>query len=402
MNLETVLRVLLTLGLLIVGGWFTYGGVQLLGLGGSLYYLGAGILMLVSAWFVSQRSAVGVLIYALLSGLTLVWALFEVGFAFWLLLPRLAMPLGILLVMAVWSLLITREGSERSGNAYVGRYQKGALSTLAAGGAALIYAFSISGDFTVNGSINESNSDWWLQTAQTESGASDPTQWRHYGNTQAGTRFVSAAQINASNVRDLEIAWTYQTGVTPENYPGGTTAFAFQATPIKVDDILYVCAGNNAVHALDPETGEPKWVYDPKIETTGVFMFACRGVSYHQDSASSGTESISLAVSEFGSGVAEADDSDLVPALNVATEADSDSRSAQACSSRIITATLDARLIALDAKTGKPCEGFGEVAKFLCLKVWVRPNRDTTWSPLRRRSWETSRWWVVLYSIICR
>jgi quinate dehydrogenase (quinone) len=283
MNLETILRVLLTLGLLIVGGWFTYGGVQLLGLGGSLYYLGAGILMLVSAWFVSQRSAVGVLIYALLSGLTLVWALFEVGFAFWLLLPRLAMPLGILLVMVVWALLSTGWGADRNNQTNASKHQNVALGTLGAGAAALIYAFSISGDFSLDGSIDEANSDMWLRTAQTESVAPDPTQWRHYGNTQAGTRFVSADQINTSNVSDLEVAWTYQTGVTPEDYPGGTTAFAFQATPIKVDDTLYVCAGNNAVHALDPETGEPKWVYDPKIETTGVFMFACRGVSYHED-----------------------------------------------------------------------------------------------------------------------
>ena len=368
MNLEIVLRSLLTLGLLVVGAWFTYGGVQLASLGGSLYYLGSGVLMLACAGLVWRKSASGIVVYAALSALTLIWALYEVGFAFWLLLPRLAMPFGILLLMVIWA-RTSRElidaQFEQSGR----RLQSSAWGTLGLGGLALIYAFSIDGHFSLNGSIDEANPSMWSTDANPASVESDPSQWPHYGNTQAGTRFVGADQINVLNVKDLEVAWTYQTGVTPEAYPGGTTAFAFQATPIKVGDTLYVCAGNNSVHALDPETGEPKWVYDPKIDTTGVFMFACRGVSYHEDAVSSVSESVSLAGADAGLAKAEASASDFDAGAGFAAEAfgstigsaiDADSDSAEACSSRIITATLDARLIALDAKTGEPCEGFGQ------------------------------------------
>ena len=356
MNSEFVLRGLLTLCLLIVGASFTYGGWRLVALDGSLYYLGAGVLMLASALLVWRKSALGILVYATLSALTLIWALYEVGFAFWLLLPRLGLPFGILLLMVIWARLSFLDTVNAGSKTSCRLYQSGALGSLALGALVLMYAFSIDGRFSLNGSIGDVDPSMWSTDAVQPSVESDPSQWPHYGNTQAGTRFVSSDQINTSNVQDLEVAWTYRTGVTPEAYPGGTTAFAFQATPIKVGDTLYVCSGNNAVHALDPETGEPNWVYDPKIDTTGIFMFACRGVSYHEDAEPSHPKLVSSAGSD------SLNDLDIAeaPAAASGLESHAGSETTKDCRARIITATLDARLIALDAKTGELCEGFGQ------------------------------------------
>src|SRR3546814_8433692 len=93
-----------------------------------------------------------------------------------------------------------------------------------------------------------------------------------------------------------------------------------------VDGTLYLCTQTNIVVALDPETGKERWRFDPKVDPTGASaVTTCRGVAFHR--------------------VPDATD----------------------CPTRIITATFDARLIALDAKTGSPCASFGN-AGFVDLK----------------------------------
>jgi len=145
-------------------------------------------------------------------------------------------------------------------------------------------------------------------------------QWRAYGGDAGGARYSPLTQINGDNVAALEVAWTYNTGDVDrgEQTLVGT---AFQNTPILVDDTLYVCTPRNRVIALDPDTGEEKWVFDAEPETEGVYIVTCRGVSHWVDP-----------------GLAE-----HAP-----------------CREKIYMGTLDARMIALDAKTGRKCEGFGE------------------------------------------
>ncbi len=143
--------------------------------------------------------------------------------------------------------------------------------------------------------------------------------WPHYGANTGGTRFSPLTQINRENVDSLAIAWTYHTGdVLPTDASGLGTSF--QNTPILVEGTLYLCSPRNKAIALNAQTGEERWVFDAVVDTTGVVLQICRGVSYWRDpNASPGSE----------------------------------------CAERIFMGTLDARMIALDAKTGVPCRGFG-------------------------------------------
>jgi quinoprotein glucose dehydrogenase len=150
---------------------------------------------------------------------------------------------------------------------------------------------------------------------------SGPTAgWPEYGGDKGGTRHSPATQIDASNVSDLEVAWTYHTG----DLSDGSTGLApssFQNTPILRGDSLYLCTPFNSVIALDAETGEERWRFDPEVDTSQIYVQACRGVSFWVDPAPTPRST---------------------------------------CVERVITGTLDARLIALDARSGRPCPDFGE------------------------------------------
>jgi quinoprotein glucose dehydrogenase len=172
---------------------------------------------------------------------------------------------------------------------------------------------------------------------------SGPTAgWAAWGNTAGGLRFSPLNQITPQNVSKLHIAWTYHFGpsVTQAAHP----LFTLEVTPIIGDGRMYVCSNVNKVVALDPETGKEIWIYDPKVNTNGVFLHNCRGVTfYHDGAAAAGAE----------------------------------------CASRIFTGTLDGRLIALDAATGKPCAGFGKNGE-VDLKAdlgTVKPGEYTVPSP---------------------
>jgi quinoprotein glucose dehydrogenase len=149
--------------------------------------------------------------------------------------------------------------------------------------------------------------------------ASRGDQWPTYGNDPGGTRYSPLGQIDRSNVVRLQVAWTYRTGES-----GGAPAYAhiaFEATPILVEGTLFVSTPYNRVIALDAETGVERWVYEPKVDRTRrLAIVTSRGVSTWLD-----------------------------PAAAPGT----------ACRRRIYVATIDARLIAVDAASGTPCAGFG-------------------------------------------
>lgn len=145
--------------------------------------------------------------------------------------------------------------------------------------------------------------------------------WTAYGRDQGGSRFSPLDQINRGNVAQLKVAWTYRTGEAPEKSVVGDKA-AFEATPILVDGTLYLSTPFSRVIALNPETGAERWVFDPKVST----------ISYYAEVTSRG----------------------------VSTWPNSALRDGDARRRRIFIATLDARLIALDAATGKPVQDFGK------------------------------------------
>ncbi|MGJ4926211.1 pyrroloquinoline quinone-dependent dehydrogenase [Bradyrhizobium sp. HKCCYLS2038] len=146
--------------------------------------------------------------------------------------------------------------------------------------------------------------------------------WQHWGGDAGGTRFSPLAQITPGNVDQLVQAWAYHTGDMASRSPAAALRTKFEATPLLVEDSLVFCTPFNAVIALDPGTGAQKWRFDPKVGDglRPANRYACRGVAYWVDQ----------------SAAADA-----------------------ACRSRLFMGTVDARLIALDARTGRPCAGFG-------------------------------------------
>lgn len=146
------------------------------------------------------------------------------------------------------------------------------------------------------------------------------TGWEAYGHDAGGTRYSPLTQIDRGNVRKLITAWTYHTGALEPASELNKKA-AFEATPILVEGTLYLSTPFNAVIALDPATGREKWKYDPRVD---------RKVDYSE-----------------------------VTSRGVAAWVDTKAGRNQACRLRIFEGTIDARLLALDGKTGKPCGGFG-------------------------------------------
>src|SRR3546814_17336337 len=86
-------------------------------------------------------------------------------------------------------------------------------------------------------------------------------EWPAWGGTNAGQRFSTLGQITPANVGDLKLAWTYRTGV---RQPGVKSPL--QTTPLMVDGTLYLCTQTNIVVALDPETGQERRRFEPKVD----------------------------------------------------------------------------------------------------------------------------------------
>jgi len=144
--------------------------------------------------------------------------------------------------------------------------------------------------------------------------------WPVYGHDAGGMRHSPLTDVTRANVSRLQVAWTFHTGDMSIG-AGSQPRSGFEATPIVVDGTMYFSTATNRIVALDPETGQLRWAYDPNISKAGDYGdgLISRGVTFWLDG----------------------------------------NRSGGACRRRIFEATLDARLIALDAVTGKPCLDFG-------------------------------------------
>ena len=160
-----------------------------------------------------------------------------------------------------------------------------------------------------------------LAAASANAQSSTASDWPNYGNDPGGMRYSPLTQINRENVANLKVAWIFHTGDISDG-SGGRRRSGFETTPILVDGTLYFTTPFNRVIALDPETGKQLWSYDPKIDQT----------------------------LDYGDGLVN---------RGVATWLDPTRDSKQPCRRRIYESTQDARLISIDAATGKPCEGFG-------------------------------------------
>jgi quinoprotein glucose dehydrogenase len=153
----------------------------------------------------------------------------------------------------------------------------------------------------------------------------DASDWGFYGGDAFGQHYSSLDQIKRDNVDSLTVAWTYRTGELGDGF-ARSSKLTFEATPVLAFGLLYLETGTNIVIALDPETGVQKWRYDPKIDRKRRYSdVAARGVSIWEDS----------------------------------DPKRQDPKNQGNCANRIFVGTLDARLIALDAASGRLCSEFG-------------------------------------------
>ena len=92
-------------------------------------------------------------------------------------------------------------------------------------------------------------------------------EWPYIGAEQSHTKYSPAAEITRANVDQLEVVWEWEVGRLPlPEY--GTRPGAFQATPIMIDNVLYVSTMYNRVLTLAAETGAELWACDPKSYET--------------------------------------------------------------------------------------------------------------------------------------
>ncbi|WP_235538722.1 membrane-bound PQQ-dependent dehydrogenase, glucose/quinate/shikimate family [Sphingomonas sp. Root710] len=280
------------------------GGAYLVSLGGSPYYVAAGAVTLASGIWLWRGRVEGALGYATLLFATLAWALWEAGFDGWALMPRLVAPavLGIPLLFPA-----IRRGLATPHDRLARLARPGALGIAAL--AALIAGIGLTQLRTPDpfDPIYQTGPFGGAIPTATAGGPAEG-DWLHYGGDPGGTRYSRLDQIRPANVAGLKPAWTFRVGDT----------YGLEVTPIKVADTLYLCTAYNDVIALDAETGRQRWRFNAHIVKENVPYHVCRGVAYYRAPGLSGD-----------------------------------------CAERIITNTTDARLIALDARSGRLCQGFG-------------------------------------------
>jgi quinoprotein glucose dehydrogenase len=163
--------------------------------------------------------------------------------------------------------------------------------------------------------------------ADPEPGAvnSDGSQaWYTFAGQLNAQKYATADQITPDNVGKLKTAWEFHSGdVSDGKNPNGPKASDWGATPLFVNDTLYVSTVFDRIFALEPDTGKVKWSFDTKTKLVDPTQgeLKNRGLSYWQ------------AVS---------------PAAG------------QTCQKIVYLGTMDGKLFAVDADSGQPCPGFGQ------------------------------------------
>ncbi|WP_342641826.1 membrane-bound PQQ-dependent dehydrogenase, glucose/quinate/shikimate family [Rhodoligotrophos ferricapiens] len=353
--------VVFSLILMLIGLVLAAGGAWLVALGGSFYYLLAGIGLIVSGFLLIQQRAAGAWLYWGIFLATIVWAFWEVGFNGWALVPRLVGPavLAVILLFFIPVLFRRRVPSVSARHSY-------SIILLIAGLSVAWHFAPISiaqqapttppsAQAPPPAEAERAPAQPDTQVPGTATPPSAPGQqaaapppnlglldrnttdnWLAYGGNNHATRYSPADQITPQNASQLVEAWHIHTGDMPPTAddvdisPGGDmppegggrqVRYGFQNTPLKVGDTLYVCTPSQIVIALDPATGREKWRFDPKVSLeakANVTTSTCRGVAYYEAPTP-----------------------------------------IQDCQTRIVYGTLDSRLLAIDAQTGQPCQGFG-------------------------------------------
>ena len=303
--------VIAVLGIVLAGG-----GGWLVALGGSWYYLVAGLGLVLAGGLTASQRRSGALVYGVVWLFTLIWAFWEVGTDPWALVPRIVAPTVLLVVM-----LLTLPALRRP------LIPTAAAFLLALGAAPLLVPSHAAAQETLVPAAQPATPAPATPDPLPPAAATQPraaplevgADWPVYGGSEAARRYSPLDQITPQNVAQLQQVWNYHTGDLPD--AGAKNEYSPENTPLKVGDTLYACSAMNIAIALDAATGKEKWRYDPQVSDDAIpYGATCRGLAYYVDPAAA---------------------------------------PGAPCAARILDATLDARLIALDAGTGALCQDFG-------------------------------------------
>jgi len=312
--------------LLILGFVMLAAGGLLASLGGSWFYALSGLAWALIGALMWGRLREAVLGYALYFLATLAWSLWEAGLDWWPLGARLGVPfaLGAVLLALVPTM---RRHLPVDDPRRVAWRSPPALVLAAALGAFVVVAVvswtrdlhALEGTMPANGAARPPG------VAASGAAAVPDGEWHAYGRTGFGQRWSPLAQITPANVGDLKLAWEFRTGDV-RGRPGDPKETTFEVTPLKVGERLFLCTPHQTVLALDATTGRELWRFDPQVRgELALQHLTCRGLSYQpppDPMAAAGAQ-------------------------------------APACAAKLFMPTADARLIALDPASGKPCPAFG-------------------------------------------
>lgn len=324
--------------LIVLGIVIGAGGGWLVALGGSWYYLIAGCGLVLAGVLVVADRPTGAWVYGAVWLGTIMWAIWEVTLDGWqpftdgwALVPRVVAPtIVLLLVLSACPALRQRRRGEATAplaSSALGLFAivltaaltpATALSQASGGGPSVTGRSAIEGAGTAP-DVPRNTLDPRVPVAAAEP-LETGVDWPVYGGTIGGTRYSPLDLINRDNVGRLQQVWAVHTGDLPTEETEGK--YSPEVTPIKIGDSLFLCTPMDILLSLDAGTGKEEWRYDPGVPADAIpYGATCRGVAFYADPA--------------------ADPQAL-------------------CARRIIEATMDARLIAVDANTGQPCTGFGQ------------------------------------------
>ncbi|WP_206240297.1 membrane-bound PQQ-dependent dehydrogenase, glucose/quinate/shikimate family [Novosphingobium terrae] len=328
-SLSATIHPLLRIALILLGSLFALaglylagGGAMLIARGGSWYYLLAGLAMIASGIQIARIRFAGVVIFAVTTFATILWALWESGLDFWALEVRLFTftMAGMVLALFVPALRRAR------GKLPCSRVAFGMAGLLLLVNGGIAYGMFVPHGIDGQAALGDG------QTAP--AGDKD---WTNYGGNAQAQRFGAQTQIDAGNVKNLTVAWTFHTGDTPIS-PGGGGA-EDQQTPLQIGNALYLCTPHNTVISVDAATGKENWRHAFPTDTKT--WVRCRGLAYFDSAKPLVQPSAPLST----------------PVTPVALPANAP------CRRRIFMNTIDAVLVALDADTGQLCADFGDHGK---------------------------------------
>ena len=309
--------ILLGLGVIIalLGVALAVGGVKLASLGGSLYFLIGGVAMALSGLLIACRKPAGAWLFAAFLVGTAIWAVADAGLVFWPLFSRVFMFAAIGMVVAlVYPWLVGRPA----------RAAYGVAGVLAVG--VVVAAGNM---FVAHPSVAPTGAGPGITPVNPADAQKD---WAHYGNTEGGSRFAALDQINRDTVNKLKVAWTYHTGDVAISDGNGAED---QLTPLQIGNKVFICTPHNNLIALDADTGKELWKNE--VNAKSAVWQRCRGMAYFDATAP----------------IAQPSQPNSSPIIAASVPAGAQ------CQRRLLTNTIDARLIAVDADTGKFCEDFG-------------------------------------------